>query len=125
MFPSLGLCQHVGVLLFAASRNVVKCRYLVAMAAVQVVNFVIWGTQAMMHWMPLWSQFPFIFLVGSIGGLSYVNTYDMVLNDETLDQKRRELGANFTEWSVIVSVLVSSAFCLLAEKTFLKPFVPE
>jgi hypothetical protein len=75
--------------------------------------------------MPVWSQYIFIFLVGSIGGLSYVNTYDMVLSDERLGPKHRELGANFTSWSVLVSVLLSSAFCLLAEKTFLKPFVPK
>jgi Na+/melibiose symporter-like transporter len=124
MFASLGLCQHVGVLLFASSRNLFACQYLITMAIAQVLNFGIWLSQAMLHWMPIWSQFIFIFFVGSIGGLSYVNTYDMVLNDEALDSKHRELGANFTSWTVLVSVLLSSAFCYLAENTFLKPFVP-
>jgi hypothetical protein len=79
----------------------------------------------MLHWMPIWSQYIFVFLVGAIGGLSYVNTYDMVLSDNALNAKHRELGANFTSWSVLVSVLLSSWFCYLAENTFLKPFVPD
>jgi hypothetical protein len=125
MFPSLGLCQHVGVLVFAASRQLFTCKWLITMAIGQCINFSIWLSQAMLHWMPIWSQFIFIFLVGSIGGLSYVNTYDMVLTDERLDGKHRELAANFTSWSVLVAVLLSSAFCLLAEQTFLEPFVPS
>jgi hypothetical protein len=44
-------------------------------------------THAMVHWMPLWSEFMFIFLVGSTGGLSDVNMYDIVLNDESLNVK--------------------------------------
>jgi hypothetical protein len=125
MFASLGLCQHVGVMLLASSRNLFACRYLITMAFCQVVNFGIWLSQAMLHWMPIWSQYIFVFMVGAVGGLSYVNTYDMVLSDEALNAKHRELGANFTSWSVLVSVLLSSGFCYLAENTFLKPFVPD
>jgi hypothetical protein len=125
MFPLLGLFQYVGSLAFASSRHFFRCPHLISMAVVQCLNFGVWLTQSMLHWMPMWSQFIFIFLVGSTGGLSYVNTYDMVLNDENLVSKHRELGANFTAWTVLVAVLASSGFCWLAENTFLAPFVPK
>jgi hypothetical protein len=124
MFASLGLCQHVGVLLFMSSRNLFACKYLITITCCQVINFTIWLSQAMLHWMPIWSQYVFMFLVGSVAGLSYVNAYYMLLNDEGLDAKHRGLGANFTSWTVRMSVLLSSGFSYLAENTFLKPFVP-
>jgi battenin len=124
MFALLGLCQHIGVMLLTSSRNLFRCPWLITMAVVQCINFVIWLSQSMLHWMPIWSQFIFIFVVGATGGLSYVNTYDMVLTDERLSAKHRELGANFTSWSVLVAVLLSSLFCYVAEQTFLKPFIP-
>jgi hypothetical protein len=59
------------------------------MEVFQSGNVAGWWTQAMMHWMPLWSGFIFIFLIGSTGGLSSVNAYDIVLNDETPNMRHR------------------------------------
>ena len=125
LFPLLTLVQHIGVLIFCSTLNWFQCIYLEVMAGVQVLNFLIWMTQAMLHWMPIWAEFIFIFLVGSCGGLSYVNTYHMIMIDDKLDHKEKELGTNITAFSVTLSVLISSGFSLLSEKTYLKPFVPN
>lgn len=125
LFPLLSLTQHVGVLIFASSLNWFKCHYLISIAIGQLINFAIWLSQAMLHWMPIWAEFIFIFFVGCCGGLNYVNTYDMEMNDDRLDDKEKELGSNIITFSVTVSVLLSSGFTLLSEKTFLKDFVPK
>ncbi|OHT07214.1 CLN3 protein [Tritrichomonas foetus] len=125
LFPLLSLVQHIGVLIFCSSLHFFKFPYLEFMSFLQCANFGIWLSQAMLHWMPLWAEFVCIFFVGSVGGLSYVNTYHMLLNDDKLDPKEKELGANFTSFSVLIAVLFSSVFTLIAEKTFLKDFVPE
>jgi hypothetical protein len=95
------------------------------MVGLQLTMFVVWLTQALLHWMTIWGQFVLIFLVGSFSGLNYVNTYDAVLNDGELTQKEKEIGTNLTSFSVTIAVLASSLFTLLAEQTFLKPFVPD
>lgn len=125
LFPLLSLTQHIGVLLACSSLNWFHCRYLILIALGQMTNFGIWLTQAMLHWMPIWAEFIFIFLVGCCGGLNYVNTYDMEMNDDRLDHKEKELGSNMITFSVTVSVLISSGFSLLSEKTYLKDFVPQ
>lgn len=125
LFPLLSLTQHVGVLIFASSLNWFKCHYLISIAVGQLINFGIWLSQAMLHWMPLWAEFVFIFLVGMCGGLNYVNTYDMEMTDDNLDEKEKELGSNMLTFSVTVSVVLSSGFTLLSEKTFLRKFVPD
>ena len=79
----------------------------------------------MLHWMPIWAEFIFIFFVGCCGGLNYVNTYDMEMNDDRLNSKEKELGSNIITFSVTVSVVLSSVFSLLSEKTYLKDFVPK
>jgi hypothetical protein len=61
-------------------------------------------TQAMSDWMPLWSEFIFMFLVGSTGGLSYVNTSDIVLNDESLNVKTSRISRNGHLNLVIIKV---------------------
>lgn len=125
LFPLLSLTQHVGVLIFASSLNWFKCYYLISIAVAQLINFGIWLSQAMLHWMPIWAEFIFIFLVGCCGGLNYVNTYDMEMSDDKLDDKEKELGSNLLTFSVTISVVISSGFTLLSEKTFLKDFVPH
>ena len=125
LFPLLSLTQHIGVLIFCSSLSLFKCPYLEFMAILQCINFGVWLSQSMLHWMYLWTEFLCIFVVGAVGGLSYVNTYHMLLNDDNLDHKEKELGANYTSFSVLIAVLFSSLFTLIAEKTFLKDFVPQ
>jgi len=124
LFPLLGLTQHVGVLIFAGSLNLFVFPYLSLLSFLQIVNFFIWMSQAMRHWMPLWSEFVFVFLVGSVGGLSYVNTYYLILKDNKLSKKEQEIGSNLTAFSVTISVLISSCFTYISEETYLKPYVP-
>ena len=125
LFPLLRLTQHMGVLIFASTRSFFSFPHLKTMTFIQMINFFIWLSQALLHWMPLWSEFFFIFLVGAIGGLSYVNSYDLILRDPELNDKEREVGSNIVAFSVTVSALISSGFTLYSEQTYLKPFVPK
>lgn len=123
-FPLLSLVQHIGVLIFCSSLTLFEFPHLTFLACFQLANFGIWLSQAMLHWMPTWSEFIFIFIVGSCGGMSYANTYHMILKDENLNAKEKELGTNVTALTVTISVLFSSVFTLMSEKTYLKKFVP-
>jgi hypothetical protein len=125
LFPLLGLAQHIGVLLFCGSLQFFAFPWLWVIVVAQCGSFAVWLTQAMLHWMPLWSEFVFIFIVGGLSGLSYVNTYHCVLVDERLSEKEKELGSNFTGCTVTVAVLLSSVFTYVSEQTYLKPFVPK
>jgi hypothetical protein len=125
LYPLLSLAQHIGVLIFCASLHFFTFPFLWTMVGLQAAMFVLWLAQALLHWMTIWGQFVLIFLVGSFSGLNYVNTYDAVLNDPRLTQKEKEVGTNLTSFSVTIAVLASSLFTLLAEQTFLKPFVPD
>jgi hypothetical protein len=124
LFPLLGLVQHIGVLLACGSMHWFAFPWLWIIAVVQSAMFVVWLTQAMLHWMAIWSEFIFIFIVGVFAGLIYVNTYHCILQDERLTEKEKELGTNFTGMTVTIAVLVASAFTYVSEQTFLKPFVP-
>ena len=125
MFPLLSLTQHIGVVLFCSSSTIVEFKWLWGLVILQVLNFFVWLSQAMLHWMETWDQFILIFIVGSVAGLNYVSTYNMVLHDPKLTYKEKELGTNVTAFTVTVSVLLASAFTVLSEKTYLRPFVPD
>ncbi|EAY07171.1 CLN3 protein [Trichomonas vaginalis G3] len=124
-FPLLLLVQHVAVLLFASTLTFFEFPHLTYMALFQMFNFCIWLSQAMLHWMTTWSEFLFVFLVGAMGGLSYANTFNMILKDKNLTQKESELGTNITALTETISVLIATGFGQIAEKTFLKPYVPQ
>ena len=125
LFPLLGLVQHVGVLLLCSTATLIEFRWLWVLVIYQFLNFGIWLSQAMLHWMHTWEQFVFIFITGSVGGLNYVNTYNLILADTNLSRKEKELGSNITAMSATISVLVASVFTVISEKTYLRPFVPE
>ena len=125
LFPLLGLTQHVGVLLFCSTATLIEFQWLWLLVIYQFLNFGIWLTQAMLHWMTVWEQFIFMFITGSVAGLNYVNTYNMILADQRLSHKEKELGSNITAMSATISVLIASVFTVISEKTYLRPFVPE
>ena len=125
MFPLLALVQHVGVVLFCLSATLVEFKLLWALVVFQIVNFFVWMSQAMLHWMETWDQFILIFIVGSVAGLNYVSTYNMILNDPRLTYKEKEIGTNVTAFTVTVAVLLAAGFTVLSENTYLRPFVPE
>lgn len=124
-FPLLLLVQHIGVLLYASSLAFFEFPHLTYMALFQMLNFFIWLSQAMLHWMPTWSEFIFAFSVGAMGGLSYANTFHMILKDKNLTQKESEVGTNVTALTETISVLIATGFGQIAEKTFLAPYVPH
>jgi hypothetical protein len=85
----------VGILIFCSSLKWFEFPWLWTLAALQLINFAIWLSQATIHWMPMWAMFVFIFLVGTVSGLTYLNNYNCVLNDPRLSEVERELGSNF------------------------------
>jgi hypothetical protein len=125
LFPLLSMTQHIGVLIFCSSLQWFEFPWLWTLAACQFISFALWLSHAMLHWMPLAAMFPFIFPVGVVSGLAYVNTYHCVLTDGRLSEKEKELGTNWTTLSVTAAVLVAALFTYASEQTYLQPFVPK
>lgn len=119
------LFENIGILIFCTSLSFFQFPHLRYLTAFQVLNFFAWMLQGIYHWMPIWYEFLSIFIVGSIAGLTYANTFHMILIDNKLTAREKELGSNVTTFSSTVAIVFDTMFGIIAEKTFLSASVPR
>ena len=83
------------------------------MTYLQIVNFILFLTVAVFKWMPTYIQVPLMLFVGLMGGCSYVNCYYLILQNETLEKRVKELATNIASFFVDFGILAASLTALL------------
>jgi len=98
---------------------VVKIRWFELITVLQAINCVLWLAEAKLHFLNIWVQFILMIYVGLLGGASYVNIFYLILHDNTINEKDKELCVNIVAFASTFGITFASLFVLLMDATFL------
>lgn len=104
----LTLSYQVGVFLSRSSLSFFKVEKVWYLTYLQIINFGIFFSIAIFRWMPTQYQIPLMVFVGLMGGCSYVNCYYLILENDTLDKRVKELATNIASFFVDFGILAAS-----------------
>ena len=90
------------------------------LTALQGLNFLAWGVQAVWPFAGLPLQFVHMAFVGLLGGAMYVNTFFAIVADPHINESDREMCINLTSVFPNLGIVSSALFDLIAAATFLK-----
>lgn len=115
----LNLCYQTGVLVSRSSLSLVKIRHVEVLSVIQGANMAFWLVQATIHFVEgypiIWVLFLHMVFTGLMGGASYVNVFYLVLHDDTVPKKDRELATNIAALSNTFGITSAAITILLLE----------
>ena len=121
MFSLLNLCYQIGVFISRSSLSLFHFRKIWILTLGQCVFFAFWCLQAFYHFTPYYGLFPIMGCVGLFGGCSYVNAFDLMMNDPTKTTKQKEMVTSWNSFFISLFIILSTGFTFVAEMTFLIP----
>ncbi|KAK8864908.1 hypothetical protein M9Y10_010435 [Tritrichomonas musculus] len=121
MFSLLNLCYQFGVFISRSSLSCFHFRHIWILTVAQCGFFTFWCLQAFYHFTPFYGLLPIMVCVGLFGGCSYVNAFDLMMNDPTKTTKQKEMVTSWNSFFISLFIVLSTAFTFVAELTFLIP----
>lgn len=109
----LSLCYQIGVFISRSSLSIITIRKVWYLTYAQVINFIFFFTVAFYKWLPTSLQLPVMIWVGLMGGASYVNCYYLLLENDSLPKRLKELATNTASFFVDTGILAASLFGLI------------
>lgn len=109
----LSLCYQIGVFISRSSLSIITIRKVWYLTYAQVINFIFFFTVAYYKWLPTSLQLPVMIWVGLMGGASYVNCYYLLLENDSLPKRLKELATNTASFFVDTGILAASLFGLI------------
>ena len=68
----------------------------------------------------IWAMIVYSLVVGLFGGASYVNCYNLILNDQGIEGEEKELCVNCSTFTNDFGVLAAALISLLLDNTFME-----
>ena len=124
MFPLLNLMYQIGVFISRSSLALFKFPWVGILTFGQLIFFIIWFFQPFYHYMSISILLSSMICVGLFGGCSYVNSFNLIMNDPSLNSKQKEMVTSWNAFFISVCITLSTLFTLFAEKTFLAGKMP-
>lgn len=125
LYALLNLMYQIGVFISRSSLALFKFPWVGVLTLCQAVFFGIWATQPFFYWMPLWAMIVFMIFVGLFGGCSYVNSFHLIMTNEKLTTKEKEMVTSWNAFFISLFIVLSAGFTFLSEQTYLKSKVPK
>ena len=109
-----------------SSLPVLRVHRIGVITILQFINVCIWLVQDLSAFMPPSLQYCMMVYAGALGGLSYVNIFNLILTSETVDNSDKELAVNLAALSINLGIVISAVLILIFNNTFLpKTNIPE
>lgn len=121
MFSLLNLFYQIGVFISRSSLSFFHFRKIWILTLGQCVFFAFWCLQAFYHFTPYYGLYPIMVCVGLFGGCSYVNAFDLMMNDPDKTTKQKEMVTSWNSFFISFFIILSTGFTFVAEMTFLIP----
>jgi battenin len=115
-FPLFNLCYQFGVFLSRSSLSLFQFPYITLLSFIQLLNFSFWIVQCFIHIVPFIGLIFCMIFVGLIGGASYANIFYMIINDDMLYHKEREIGVAWNLTFISVFKLLAVFFSYFADQ---------
>eukprot|EP01094_Clydonella_sp_ATCC50884_P005572 TRINITY_DN1450_c2_g1_i1.p1 TRINITY_DN1450_c2_g1~~TRINITY_DN1450_c2_g1_i1.p1 ORF type:complete len:433 (-),score=100.92 TRINITY_DN1450_c2_g1_i1:89-1240(-) len=119
-YAILAFCYQFGVLISRSSLSIIKFKWVEILTVLQYANFILWMCQDYWKFMNIWVQFASMVFVGLLGGASYVNVFYLILHEDHIPNKDREMCVNLAAISITLGITVACIFGLFSANTFLK-----
>ncbi|OHT04577.1 CLN3 protein [Tritrichomonas foetus] len=120
IYSLLNLIYQAGNLVGRASLKWLKIKQLWLLTLIQGLFSLLWFFEVLFKFLPLWAKILSMVFIGLNSGFSYVNVFNQTMNYPIATPKEREIMTNLTTISIAGFIVVSSAFTLLFQNTFLK-----
>lgn len=120
IFQLLNLMYQIGVFISRSSLSLFQFPKVWILTALQAVFWAIWCAQAYLHWMSFGVCIIAMLFVGLCGGCSYVNVFHLIMNQEGLTRKERELGTSWNAFFISLGIVLASMYTYIAQQTFMK-----
>ena len=124
-YSLLNLMYQVGVFISRSSLALFKFPWVGWLTLFQLCFFAMWATQPFFYWMPFAVEIIFMICVGLFGGCSYVNSFNLIMNDPHLRTKEKEMVTSWNAFIISLFIVLSTLFTFLSEQTFLEDKVPK
>lgn len=120
IYSLLNLIYQIGNFFGRATLRWIKIKPIWVLTLLQGLFTTLWFINVVYKFLPFWAQILSMSLIGLNSGLSYVNIFNQTMNYPPASPKEREIITNLTTISIAGFIVVSSAFTLLYQNTFLK-----
>jgi hypothetical protein len=115
-FEVLAVCYQFGALIARSSISVLKIKHLGWITIAQAINWAIWVMHVYFQFLPLYALFPLMFACGILAGLTFVNVFYLLREDQQLGTDK-EFAVNIASLSINVGVVSSSISTIIADHT--------
>lgn len=119
-FVVLQICYEIGVLISRSSLPYIKISKTEILTFLQFINFCVFFIEAKLLFLSIYIQCAIMIFVGLLGGSSYVNTFFLLLESNTIKKSQKEMAVNITSIFDDTGVILASIFTMIAANTFLK-----
>lgn len=120
IYSLLSLIYQVGNLVGRSTLKWMKVKRIWVLTIIQGVMAAFMFVNVYFRFLTLWMKIIVMIIVGINSGFSYVNVFNQTMNYPQATPKEREIMTNLTTISIAGFIVVSSAFTLLVQNTFLK-----
>lgn len=124
LYALLNLMYQIGVFISRSSLALFKFPWVGTLTLFQAIFFAIWATQPFFYWMPIYAMIIFMICVGLFGGCSYVNSFHLIMTNENLKTKEKEMVTSWNAFFISLCVVLSAVFTFVSEQTYMKSKVP-
>ena len=118
-YPTYSLLYQIGVFISRSSTPFLRIHHLYPPSFLQIANFAILASQAMLGWMPdrvgVYVVFGIVFWEGLLGGAVYVNTFAEIT--DKVDKEEREFSLGATSVSDSGGICVAGFLAMAVEKS--------
>lgn len=122
IFSLLSICYQVGQLISKSIARYLMTSKLWIFTVLNGVIFVIMMVNAPFRFSPVWLLGIFMFSLGTFGGLSYMNIFDVIMKLEGSTPKEREIMTNYTSVTISGAIQIASGIILVFQNTFYKQY---
>ncbi|EAX96325.1 CLN3 protein [Trichomonas vaginalis G3] len=124
LYALLNLMYQIGVFISRSSLALFKFPWVGLLTLGQAVFFAVWATQPYFYWMKLWMMIIFMICVGLFGGCSYVNSFHLIMTNDQLTTKEKEMVTSWNAFFISLFIVFSAIFTFVSEQTYMKSKVP-
>ena len=123
LYPLLNLIYQIGVFISRSSIIWFKFPWVTFLTCFQGGFFVLWLFNSFKKFLAFWIMIPLMLCVGLLGGCSYVNVFNLIMESTILTVKEKELTTNWNAFFISVFIILASVFTFISEYTFLKNYI--
>ncbi|OHT15636.1 CLN3 protein [Tritrichomonas foetus] len=122
LFCLMSICYQVGQLISKSTARYFMTSKLWIFTILNGVVFTYMMINTPLRFTPFWLIDIMMFFLGSFGGLSYMNIFDVIMKLDNSTKKEREIMTNYTSITISGAIQIASGIILIFQNTFYRQY---